>query len=232
MPILSIRNAYVSRGSEDTAFRVQISELQLNGGEFLSVIGPSGCGKSTLLDVIGLILRPETAEAFDLDFGGGELFPAVHRLEERRLKALRRRYLGYILQSGGLIGSLSVAENILTSVAFSGDRHGSTSLDSIAGTLEIGHLLKRKPRELSGGQRQRVAIARALAHRPRLVLADEPTAAVDHDLALGVCAALRQCAAEFGTSVVMVTHNHDLARGFSDRIINLEDPASSPLSKS
>lgn len=204
----------------------------MRAGEFLSIIGPSGCGKSTLLDVIGLVLRPETAEAFDLDFGGGALFSAVHKLEERRLKALRRRHLGYILQSGGLIGSLSVAENILTSVTFAGGRRGSPGLDAIAGTLEIGHLLNRKPRELSGGQRQRVAIARALVHRPHLVLADEPTAAVDHDLAQGVCAALQACAGEFGTSVVMVTHNHDLARSFSDRIIDLEDPAVSPLSKS
>jgi putative ABC transport system ATP-binding protein len=139
--------------------------------------------------------------------------------------------MGYILQSGGLIGSLSVRENILTGTHFSKTRLNKARFEEIAEVLKIGDLLRRKPRELSGGQRQRVAIARALAHGPRLVFADEPTAAVDHELAQGVCETLRACAKDLGAAVVMVTHNRDLAQTFSDRTIDLGDRHNSPLTK-
>ena len=228
--ILTIANATITRGASE-AFSAHLSHLTLNQGEVLSILGPSGCGKSTLLDVIGLVLRPRTAERFELDFGRSTLHQTVHKMGERELKSIRRRHFGYVLQSGGLIGCLTVRENILTSVRFSGTTLDKSRYSHLIGSLEIGDLLARKPRELSGGQRQRVAIARALVHGPRLVLADEPTAAVDHALAEDVCRALRSCAKEMDAAVAMVTHNRELADAFSDRIIDLGHRASSPLSK-
>lgn len=228
--LLSIRNAQISRGSEADAFRANVSELLLNAGEFLAILGPSGCGKSTLLDLIGLLLQPEYAEEFELHLGGESLHD-VQRLSSSRLMRIRRQHMGYILQSGGLIASLSVRENIMTAVRFAKGRHDQQHIDMLVESLGLSDLLRRRPSQLSGGQRQRVAIARALVHKPSLILADEPTAAVDHELANGVCQALRSCAGSLGSAVVMVTHNRDLASSFADRIIDLGHVASSPVQR-
>jgi putative ABC transport system ATP-binding protein len=230
-PILSIRNAKLCRGESNDAFRVHLSELVLFKGEILSIVGPSGCGKSTLMDVIGLILRPQSAEEFGLTLSCGTSHQSVHRCPEPLVMKLRRQQFGYILQSGGLIGSMSVKENILTASRFS-DR--PLDLDWYATLLRILGLIdlpSRKPRELSGGQRQRVAIARALVHKPRFVLADEPTAAVDAQLAEEVCEAFRQAAKQLEATVVMVTHNREMADRFSDRLLDLGNAMTSPVSR-
>lgn len=229
--ILSIRNAVLRRGTVAEGFSIRISELSLQQGELLAILGPSGCGKSTLLDMIGLILPPVSAEAFDLDLGGGRLFRSLHRAREQRLMTLRRRHFGYILQSGGLIASITVRENILTAVRFSDRSLDQGRFSMLVDALGLGGLLSRKPRELSGGQRQRVAIARALIHNPQMVLADEPTAAIDHNLAQEVCGVLRDCAKQLHTTVAMVTHNRELAVAFADRILDLGASHGSPVSR-
>lgn len=226
-----VKNAVLRRGSVSDGFGIQVSELRLAPAELVAVLGPSGCGKSTLLDALGLVLRPAAAEIFEIDLGDGRLFSALHRQDEGKLLNIRRRHLGYVLQSGGLIASMSVRENILTAVQFSEARLERERYSTLVDRLGLAPLLQRRPRELSGGQRQRVAIARALVHGPKLVLADEPTAAIDHRLTQEVCDTLRSCAKDLGSAVVMVTHNRDLAAAFADRTINLEDGTNSPVSR-
>jgi putative ABC transport system ATP-binding protein len=219
--ILVIRNAVVRRGASDAGFALRIPEFRLLRGEFVAILGPSGCGKSTLLDTLGLVLRPEFAEEFLFQHGDEAPMVSLHREPEASLSKLRRRHFGYVLQSGGLIPSLSVEQNIRTALAFSDRRTDPTRLSDLLRALGISNLLHRKPSQLSGGQRQRVAIARALAHEPSLVLADEPTAAVDLALAAEVCTALRDRARESGCAVAMVTHNPELANSFADRVLDL-----------
>ena len=195
-----------------------VSDLTLGTGEFLCLVGPSGCGKSTLLDMLGLVLRPTSAEVFDLQADDKRVIRGVHRLRDSELMRIRRRHFGYILQSGGLIPCMTVKENIMLAVDFSGKRFDRDRFSSLVDLLDISPLLGRKPRDLSGGQRQRVAIARSLVHSPKVVLADEPTAAIDYKLSMDVCGALRECSRELGASVVMVTHDLEMANRFADRI--------------
>jgi len=229
--LLHLKNALLRRGSVADGFSIHVSELRLEPSDLVAILGPSGCGKSTLLDTLGLVLRPEMAEIFEIDLGGGRLFKSLHRQEEHRLLRIRRRYMGYILQSGGLVPSMSIRENIITASQFSDKPVDRERFSILVDRLELGPLLNRRPRDLSGGQRQRAAIARALIHGPSLVLADEPTAAVDHRLAHEVCHTLRACAKELGAAVVMVTHNRELAGIFADRILDLEDEANSVVSR-
>lgn len=212
-------------------FTVRLSEFDLLPGEILSIVGPSGCGKSTVLDVVGLVLRPESAEEFVLTLASGMSHSFLHRRSENFIMELRRRHFGYILQSGGLVGSMSVKENILTASRFSDSALDTSWYSALLEILGIKDLTHRKPRELSGGQRQRVAIARALVHKPRFVLADEPTAAVDARLADDVCEAFRRAAKELGATVLMVTHNREMADRFSDRLLDLGNSAYSPESR-
>jgi putative ABC transport system ATP-binding protein len=216
--VFNIKNALLRRGTVDYGFSMEVSDFTLERGEFLCLLGPSGCGKSTLLDMLGLVFRPISAELFDLHINGRQDIRAVHQLGTSELMRIRRNHFGYILQSGGLIQSMSVRENIMISVIFSDRCFDKPRFSSLIDLLDIGPLLGRKPRDLSGGQRQRVAIARSLVHGPSVVLADEPTAAVDHKLSMNVCGALRDASRELGASVVMVTHNQEIASNFADRI--------------
>jgi putative ABC transport system ATP-binding protein len=229
--LLEIREAILRRGSVSEGFAVRVGEFAVRSSELLAILGPSGCGKSTLLDTLGLVLRPDSAEVFEIDLGGGRLFTGLHRQDESRLLRIRRQHMGYILQSGGLIPSMTIRENILTACHFSGKRFDRARFSVLIERLGLGPLLSRRPRDLSGGQRQRAAIARALVHGPSLVLADEPTAAVDHILADEVCHTLRECAKEFGAAVVMVTHNRELADTFADRILVLGGPSNRAVTR-
>jgi len=219
--VFHIKNALLRRGTVDDGFSMEVPDLTLESGEFLCLFGPSGCGKSTLLDMLGLVLRPVSAEVFDLQIAGRRVTREVHHLCSSELMKIRRQHYGYILQSGGLIQSMTVRENIMISVQFSDRRFDRARFSSLIDLLDIGSLLGRRSRDLSGGQRQRVAIARALVHKPSVVLADEPTAAIDYKLSTDVCHALREASRELGASVVMVTHNQNIASSFADRIFRV-----------
>ena len=229
--LLEIREAILRRGSVSEGFAVSVGEFAVRSSELLAILGPSGCGKSTLLDTLGLVLRPDSAEVFEIDLGGGRLFTGLHRQDESRLLRIRRQHMGYILQSGGLIPSMTIRENILTACHFSGKRFDRVRFSVLIERLKLGPLLSRRPKDLSGGERQRAAIARALVHGPSLILADEPTAAVDHKLADGICRMLRECAKEFGAAVVMVTHNRELADKFADRTLDLGCPSNRAVTR-
>ena len=198
--------------SEDGEFVLLVPALDVAPGECLSVLGPSGSGKSTLLDLLALLAAPERASAFTLAAGGRNHDVAALWQHGRRgdLTALRARHVGYVLQTGGLLPYLTVRGNILLTRRLL-RLPGEGPLLALAERLELRHLLGRTPDQLSVGQRQRVAVARALAHGPGLLLADEPTAALDTALAGTVVDALLDASALVGAALVLVTHDENLA---------------------
>jgi putative ABC transport system ATP-binding protein len=202
------------------SFTLRIKELTLFPGEFVAFVGESGCGKTTLLDLLGLISAPTSAAQFELCFGGEEL-PNIAAASERRLAELRRRHLGYILQSGGLLPFLTVGANILLS-RHANSLTGESEGRALARQLGIEKQWPKKPAFLSGGQRQRVAIARSMAHGPTVVLADEPTGAVDKHTAKEIRDLLHQAATERGAAVIVVTHDEALVAQVTNRVFSFE----------
>lgn len=233
--LLSVRGLSREREGGGTRFRVSLPRLDLNEGEFCALVGPSGSGKSTLLDLIGLVLEPSTVGRYDLRLGGPgtPMRPLADLWEtgagEDRAAAVRRNAMGYVLQSGGLFPFLSVGENIdlPRRLLRQQVRRAATEAELRQFGLTWGY--DKRVAELSGGERQRVAILRALAHGPRIVLADEPTAAVDRNRARDVVATLREYARGRGSAVIMVTHDVSLVRDLADVWIVLKpDPDAGP----
>jgi putative ABC transport system ATP-binding protein len=194
--------------------------FEVKRGEFVSIVGPSGSGKSTLLNVIGALDRPTSGKVF---INGQDIF----LFDDARLSDVRSRLIGFIFQSYNLVNRMSVQENVEFPAVFSG-RPSSSSSDSRNRALELLKILgikdkaKQKPVDLSGGEQQRVAIARALINDPALVLADEPTGNLDTKTGREVFDLLKMLSEKFSTTVVMVTHNLELA-GLSDRSIYIRD---------
>ena len=194
-------------------FELVIEEFSITRGEALALVGPSGSGKSTLLDLLALARRPSSTSRFLLTPRAGKAIDlgAVWRAgDDDSLTAIRAAHFGYILQTGGLLPFLSVRRNIALSQAVLG-RPDPAHIEALAARLEIAPLLERMPASLSVGQRQRVAIARALAHRPEILLADEPTASVHPALADTVLALLIEQAREQDTALILATHDPDRA---------------------
>ena len=209
------------RGQADGGFELRVPELRVDTGEVVALIGESGCGKSTLLDLIALILAPTSAGRFSLHLAGESAGqdPAAlwSRGDEGALATLRREALGYIPQTGGLLSFLSVRENIRLPCRIKGVGLTDRELETLAKRLGVAECLDRKPHALSIGQRQRVAILRAIAHGPRLLLADEPTAALDKPRARAVLADMNALACQQHLAVVVVTHDLDLLAEHVDR---------------
>ena len=209
--VFSLRDLRVVRPGAG-AFRLHVRSLDVQQGQLLALTGPSGCGKSTALDVLAGILRPDSGDGsrFLLRTADGET-DMLALWRAGRLDALARlrgKHLGYVLQTGGLLPFLSARDNILLPcrcLGIMGRR--LEAVWNMATALGIDRLLLQMPDSLSVGERQRVAIARALAHGPAIVLADEPTAALDP--VLGIFAGL---ARQQGTTVIMVSHDPQMAR--------------------
>jgi putative ABC transport system ATP-binding protein len=192
--------------------------LGVGAGEFVAIQGTSGSGKSTLLNMLGGLDRPTEGEVF---FEAKSLVPFT----KKELAHYRRHAVGMIFQNFNLIPTMSASENINLALAFGGMKAGERG-GRAAELLERVGLLERashRPSELSGGEQQRVAIARALANRPRVLLADEPTGNLDSTRAEELLALLRRMVERDQLTVLMVTHDRDLASRFSDRIILMKD---------
>ena len=198
---------HIARGREGQAYRVELSSLTLHAGEAVAIVGPSGCGKSTLLEALGLILKPERVAQFQLlnsDLVGDLALRAGRR--ETQWARLRQHHMGYVPQTGGLLPYLTVKQNIALPASMSGRITQSSLLDRLIDRLKLAALLNRYPRELSIGERQRVSFARAVAHQPALILADEPTAALDPNLAHELFALIVEIVREFNIAALIVTH--------------------------
>ncbi|BAP42618.1 ABC transporter ATP-binding protein [Pseudomonas sp. LJDD11] len=211
--MLSLREVRKTRGSASQRYSLVIPRLELERGQCCALVGPSGCGKSTLLDLLALVLAPDHAQRFDFSTAQGEfdIGGLWREARQEQLAALRSRHLGYVLQTGGLLGFLDVRSNIELSRRLLGMNNDGT-VEHLAEQLEISDQLRKKPAALSVGQRQRVSCARALAHSPQLLLADEPTAALDPLNAGRVMQLLLKQARKQQACCVIATHDEGLAR--------------------
>jgi putative ABC transport system ATP-binding protein len=204
-------------GPEAVGALVEV-DLQVQRGEFLAVLGVSGSGKSTLLHLLGGLDTPTSGSVL---VNGQDL--AAMGLYQRAI--YRRTVVGFIFQSYYLVPSLTATENIALALTFQGvfgaDR-GRLAAEAIR-RVGLQHRAAHRPSQLSGGEQQRVAIARAIVHRPPLLLADEPTGNLDRATAAEVIGLMRQIHEELGTTVVMVTHDEEMAFRVADRTLHLRD---------
>lgn len=184
-------------------------------GEFVSIVGTSGSGKSTLLHMLGGLDRPTSGEVV---VDGKNIFS----LKNEALTIFRRRKIGFVFQSYNLVPVLNVYENIVLPVELDGDTVDEKFMYDIVNMLRLYDKLKNMPNQLSGGQQQRVAIARAMITKPAIILADEPTGNLDSKTSAEVLGLIKRTSAEFHQTVVMITHNNDIAR-LADRIVRIED---------
>lgn len=187
-------------------------DLEIAAGELLAIVGPSGSGKSTLLHVIGTLDRPTAGTVHIADH-------EVGALSDRELSALRARHIGFVFQAFHLVAGASALDNVCEGLRYSGLRHGERRRRA-ALALErvgLGERLTHRPHELSGGQKQRVAIARAVAGEPDLLLADEPTGALDTVSGQAVMELLRELS-EGGTTIAVITHDVEIAAGLPRRV--------------
>ena len=216
MTILETKDLRKVYGSGDTEVRALDGvDLTVEKGEFVAVVGTSGSGKSTLLHMLGGLDRP-TAGTVTVD--GREL----SALKDEELTIFRRRKIGFVFQNYNLVPVLNVYENIVLPIQLDGKAPDKGYVDQIIETLGLGNKLQNLPNNLSGGQQQRVAIARALAAKPAIILADEPTGNLDSATSLDVMGLLKVTAQKFSQTIVMITHNEELAQ-MADRIIRIED---------
>ncbi|MBQ9501030.1 MAG: ABC transporter ATP-binding protein [Lentisphaeria bacterium] len=192
--------------------------LTLNTGETAALLGPSGAGKSTLLTMLGLIRQPDSGK---IVIGNETVFDDGSRTD---IRTFRRKNIGFVFQKANLLPFLSALDNVRLAMEIN-DVSGREARKRAAELLEqfgLGDRLRFMPKELSGGQQQRVAIARALANRPRILLADEPTAALDSAMGRKVMELLRDAARNHNAGVLVVTHDHRAMDVF-DRIWVMED---------
>ncbi|MGG2398339.1 ABC transporter ATP-binding protein [Pseudomonas sp. SH1-B] len=220
--MMRLQQVHKARGQGAQRFSLVIDQLQLDAGARVALVGPSGCGKSTLLDLLALVLAPDSAEAFSLA-PNGVSSDVASLWQQRRLEQLARlrsRHLGYVLQTGGLLGFLDVRGNISLPRQLLGLADGG-QVQRLAQALDVQEQLDKYPAELSIGQRQRVSCARALVHGPQLLLADEPTAALDPLNAERVMQLLLGQAEALGATCVVATHDEGLARRAGLSILRL-----------
>lgn len=214
MSILRLQDVRLDRGA-GAGYELLIRNLNVRAGEYVAITGPSGCGKSTTLDMAGMILKPDSAAVFELALPGGVAdIRALWQLGRiADLTQIRRYNLGYVLQTGELFSFLNVRENIELAGVVAGvpKKEAALRAAELMEKLEITRLAREMPAHLSIGERQRTAIARAMCPRPRLLLADEPTAALDPALSEKVMRLFMATVADYGASVLMVTHDTDLA---------------------
>ena len=216
MTILETKDLRKVYGSGDTEVRALDGvDLAVEKGEFVAVVGTSGSGKSTMLHMLGGLDRP-TSGTVTVD--GREL----SALKDEELTIFRRRKIGFVFQNYNLVPVLNVYENIVLPIQLDGKAPDRGYVDQIIETLGLGNKLQNLPNNLSGGQQQRVAIARALAAKPAIILADEPTGNLDSATSLDVMGLLKVTAQKFSQTIVMITHNEELAQ-MADRIIRIED---------
>jgi putative ABC transport system ATP-binding protein len=189
--------------------------LEVNEGEFLAIVGTSGSGKSTLLHMLGGLDRPSYGQVI---VNGKDIF----KLNDNELTIFRRRNIGFIFQNYNLIPVLNVYENIVLPIELDGNKIDKRYVNNVISVLGIKEKKYNLPNNLSGGQQQRVAIARALAAKPAIILADEPTGNLDSKTSLDVMGLLKTTGKQFNQTIVMITHNEEIAQ-MADRIIRIED---------
>jgi putative ABC transport system ATP-binding protein len=214
-PAVRLRGVAKTYGKGELAVHaLEGVDLEVATGELVVMLGPSGSGKTTLLNLIGGIEPPSTGEVV---VGGND----VSALDEEGRTAFRRRTVGFIFQFFNLIPTLTAVENVELVAELGGDGSHERSVEMLS-RVGLGDRLDSFPAQLSGGQQQRVAVARALTGSPEVLLGDEPTGALDLETGRTVLALLRQVNREADQTVLLVTHNAEIAR-MADRVLHLRD---------
>lgn len=190
-------------------------DISVSHGEFIAIVGSSGSGKSTLLNMLGGLDRPTDGSVF---VDGKDIFS----FKDEELTIFRRRKIGFVFQLYNLVPVLNVYENIVLPIELDGNNVDEEYVDSIITALGLKEKINSMPNQLSGGQQQRVAIARALATKPSIILADEPTGNLDSKTSQDVIGLLKVTGEKFNQTIVMITHNEEIAQT-ADRIIRIED---------
>ena len=216
MPILQTTDLKKHYGDEPNITKALDGvSLSVEHGEFVAIVGTSGSGKSTLLNMIGGLDVPTSGKVI---VDGKDL----STLKDEQLTIFRRRKIGFIFQNYNLIPVLNVYENIVLPVELDGDQVDKKYMQEVVRMLGLEDKLNNMPNNLSGGQQQRVAIARALVSKPAIVLADEPTGNLDSRTSSDVLGLLKVSSQKFHQTLVMITHNNEIAQ-LADRIIRIED---------
>ena len=218
-PFIQIENLFKSY-SQNTFSEVEVIKglnLEINSGDFLSLMGPSGSGKSTLLNLIGLLDQPNKGEIF---FDGMNLTNLEHNDKAR----LRNNEFGFVFQGFNLLKRISILDNVALPLIYQGvERFAARERAQVLiKSTGLAGLESRLPNQISGGQQQRVAIARALIAKPKLILADEPTGNLDSKTAGEIMSMFRDLNAKSGITIILVTHEADIAE-FGSRIIKMKD---------
>ena len=214
--ILEMENVDKIYGSGDSEVKaLNHVSFSVHKGEFIAIIGESGSGKSTLLNIVGMLDRPTNGKI------------VIDGIEQREMTldqqaVFRRENIGFIFQSFNFIQELTVDENIIFPISLVHNKPDRKKIDSIINKLGLEKRKQHFPSQLSGGQQQRVAIGRALATEPKLILADEPTGNLDSKNSQEVIKILWEISKEYGRTVLLITHNHDIAK-VADRILYVKD---------
>ena len=216
MSVLEIKDLKKYYGKDESLVKALDGiNLTVKKGEFIAIVGSSGSGKSTLLNMIGGLDTPSEGTVI---VDGKE----ISKMEDEDQTIFRRRQIGFIFQNYNLVPMLNVYENIILPIELDGDEINKKFIDNIIDLLHLESKTKSYPNMLSGGQQQRVAIARALASKPSIILADEPTGNLDSKTGQEVLGLLKVTAEKFNQTIVMITHNLEIAQ-LADRIIRIED---------
>ena len=207
-------------GEGDTAVdALKDVNMTVAPGEVVGLVGPSGSGKSTLLKCLGAVIEPSGGR---MKLGDELIYDNAWRISD--LTALRRDKIGFVFQAPYLIPFLDVTDNVALLPMLAGRANGVARQRAVEllAALDVGHRAKAQPSQLSGGEQQRVAIARALANQPPVILADEPTAPLDSERALGVMRILNEMARQYSTAIIVVTHDEKIIPTFR-RIYHIRD---------
>lgn len=214
--ILETRNLCKYYGSGDNTVKAADNiNIRIAQGEFVTIVGKSGSGKSTLLHMLGALDRPTSGQVI---LAGRD----IAGFNENELAKIRRRRIGFIFQAFNLVPSLNVWENIVLPLGLDGRKADRKFVMDVLRTLSLEEKVHSLPNTLSGGQQQRTAIARAIAAKPSIILADEPTGNLDTRTGDEVMALLKLSAKRYGQTLVVITHNEDIAQ-MADRTIVIED---------
>lgn len=216
MQILTSQNLCKYYGSgENMVKALDNVSVSIDDGEFVSIIGTSGSGKSTLLNMLGGLDRPTSGNVYVKN-------KKLSDMNDEELTIFRRRNIGFIFQNYNLVPVLNVYENIVLPIELDGTKVDKNYIQTIIKTLGLNEKVNSMPNQLSGGQQQRVAIARALAAKPAIILADEPTGNLDSKTGMDVISLLKVTSREFQQTIVMITHNEEIAI-MANRMIRIED---------
>lgn len=216
MDIITVKDLTKTYGKGDLEIHaVNHMDLRIDKREIVAITGTSGSGKSTLLHLLGGVGQPASGEVI-ID---GE---DIYALKDDGRSSIRRRKIGFVFQSYNLIPILTAEENIISPILLDKKKPDPAYIDELLEMLNLKKWRTHLPNQLSGGQQQRVAIGRALANRPRLILADEPTGNLDHEQAMEIMEILIRSVKKYQQTLVMVTHDMDLAK-MCERIISIQD---------